>query len=190
MPDYLGVGSDSDFFRVPMGPFTAQKIADLFGAVLPTKKIVDDIYLHSGNKLEPQFYAPVGNRNELVQQFVIHNNDIDSQMISKNGMKGNLTAGIKKDIIISSKLEDTSRTHHVTIYGWHRLDGNPIQPATNIHIDTYVDYSHGVRLINNEFLLDGEVKKTDEVLTDPVLYKIFLDEDEPLKRTSYIKRNE
>lgn len=190
MPDYLGVGSDSDFFRVPMGPLTAQKIADLFGAVLPTKKIVDDIYLHAENKPEPQFYAPIENRNELVQQFIIHNNDIDSQMIAKKQFIGNLTAGIKKDIIISSRLEDTSRTHHVTIYGWHKPDGKPIQPVTNIHIDTYVDYSHGVRLINNEFLLDGEVKKINEILTGPVLYKIFLDEDKPLKRISYIKKDE
>ena len=47
MPDYLAIGSNEDYCRIPMGPVTAQKIADLFGAVLPTSKLVDDIYKHS-----------------------------------------------------------------------------------------------------------------------------------------------
>ena len=41
MPDYLAVGSDDDFVRMPMRPQTAQQIADAFGCVLPTRKIVD-----------------------------------------------------------------------------------------------------------------------------------------------------
>ena len=39
MPDYLAIGSDEDFCRIPMGPITAQKLADLFGAVMPTRKL-------------------------------------------------------------------------------------------------------------------------------------------------------
>ena len=35
MPDYLAVGSDADFVRVPMSPLTAQRIADIFGCALP-----------------------------------------------------------------------------------------------------------------------------------------------------------
>ena len=43
MPDYLAVGSDDDFVRMPMTPQTAQQIADLFGCILPTRKMVDAI---------------------------------------------------------------------------------------------------------------------------------------------------
>ena len=39
MPDYLAIGSDDDFVRMPMTPQTAQQIADRFGCVLPTRKI-------------------------------------------------------------------------------------------------------------------------------------------------------
>ncbi len=36
MPDYLAIGSDSDFVRVPMTPMTAVRVADLFYCALPT----------------------------------------------------------------------------------------------------------------------------------------------------------
>lgn len=45
MPDYPTIGMDNDFCRVAMAPITAQKLADLFGATLPTAKLVDDINL-------------------------------------------------------------------------------------------------------------------------------------------------
>lgn len=176
MPDYLAIGSDENFCRIPMGPKTAQRIADLFGASLPTRKLVDEIYMHAAVKLEPMPYYPVGDANERVAQFVRHNRDIETQRRRQGGTLGQLTAGDKKDVVVSNKLSDPERTHHVTIYGWHKLDGKPIQPLTNVHIDTYVDYSHGVRLINSEIIVDGVPTEMAEVLRDSVLYKLVSDE--------------
>ncbi len=79
MPDYLAIGSDSDFCRIPTGPITAQRLADLFGAVMPTRKLVDNIYSNCEIKLEPVTYTPVGNQNELVSKFIEHNNAIQQQ---------------------------------------------------------------------------------------------------------------
>ena len=43
--DTLGaVGSDEDFFRIPLTPGTAQRVADLTGTSLPTPAIVDAIW--------------------------------------------------------------------------------------------------------------------------------------------------
>ena len=36
-PDFLAIGSDDDFIRMPMTPQTAQKIADLSGGLLNTR---------------------------------------------------------------------------------------------------------------------------------------------------------
>ena len=185
MPDYLSIGSDQDYCRVPMGPKTAQKIADLFGAILPTRKLVDNIYKYSDIKLEPVTYAPVGNLSELVPKFVKHNNDIEKQLKISEAKLGQLIAGIKKDVVISNKIVDTKRPNHVVIYGWHKLDGSPIQPLTNIHFDSYTDYSHGVRLINSDVLVDGELKKISGLLKDEILYKLFSDEAEPMSQTGY-----
>jgi hypothetical protein len=42
-PDYLSIGSNGDFIRVPINPLTAQRIADRFGLTLPTPRLVDTI---------------------------------------------------------------------------------------------------------------------------------------------------
>lgn len=54
MPDYLAIGSNDDFVRIPMDPKTAQKIADQTGTSLPTTKMVDDIYKQADTRLTPQ----------------------------------------------------------------------------------------------------------------------------------------
>jgi hypothetical protein len=177
LPDYLAIGPDEDFCRIPMGPGTAQRIAELFGASLPTGKLVDDIYHQSEVKLEPVTYYPVEDANERVDQFVRHNEAIEEQRKDQDAELGQLVAGLKKDVVISNKISDPDRTHHVVIYGWHRLAGEPIQPLTNVHIDTYVDYSHGVRLINSEVMIDGVPMEIEAVLRDPVLYRLISDED-------------
>ena len=81
-PDYLSIGSDEDFCRVPMGPITAQKLANLFNASMPTPKLVDDIYSKADVKLAPVTYTPVGSQNELVSKFVEHNTAIEAQRVA------------------------------------------------------------------------------------------------------------
>jgi hypothetical protein len=187
MPDYLAIGSNEDFCRIPMGPLTTQKIADLYGAILPTSKLVDDIYKHSEVKLEPVTYKPVGDENTLVTKFLKHNQDIETQRINAGAVLGQLTGGIKKDVVISNKILDSTRQNNVVIYGWHKPDGNVIQPLTNIHKNYYVDYSHGIRLLNEEMLVDGITVNIKSILSDPLLYKLLSDENEPMKQTGYIK---
>jgi type IX secretion system substrate protein len=186
MPDYLAIGSDDDFCRIPMGPITAQMLADLFGAVMPTRKLVDNIYQNCEIKLAPVTYTPVGNQNELVPKFVEHNTAIEQQRVSAGGTLGQLTGGTKKDVVLSNKIIDPSRTHHVTIYGWHQLNGVAIQPLYNGHFNTYVDYSHGIRFLNSQFLLDGEVKDIAEILSTQNLYKILSDETGIMIQPTYI----
>jgi hypothetical protein len=43
----------------------------------------------------------------------------------------------------------------VASYGWHKLDGKPIQPVYAGHVNWYVDYSHGIRLIAKQVKMDG-----------------------------------
>ncbi len=185
MPDYLCLGSDEDFCRVPTGPITAQRLADLFGAILPTRQLVDDIHKHATIKLEPVTYYPVANQNERVSKFVKHNAAIDSLMDKAGGKTGQLISGIKKDVVLSKRIADPNRPHHVVIYGWHRLDGKAIQALTNIHIDWYVDYSHGIRFLNDQFLLDGKICRMSEILKDPILYKVLSDEDGAMRQPHY-----
>jgi len=185
MPDYLAIGSDSDFCRIPMTPGTAQRLADLFGASLLTAKLSDHIWQKAEIKLEPFFYKPVGNANELVTKFEEHNSQIEIQLAMTGGKHGQLVAGIKKDVIISSRIEE--RNDRVVIYGWHRPDGTPIQPVYSGHIWWYVDYSHGIRFMNARVLVDGRPVNISDLLNDPVLFRIVSDEDKPTGRAFYPK---
>ena len=183
MPDYLSIGSDDDFCRIPMNPMTAQRLAYLFGTSLLTARLSDFIYNHSEVKLAPFNYIPVGNANELVTKFVDHNVQIEKQLTEAGGKHGQLVAGIQKDVILSVRIAE--RPDRVVIYGWHRLDGNPIQPVYSGHVWWYVDYSHGIRFINNEVIIDSKPALFSDVLKDPVLFRIFSDEDQPMQQPYY-----
>ncbi|MFH1852527.1 MAG: fibronectin type III domain-containing protein, partial [Candidatus Neomarinimicrobiota bacterium] len=186
MPDYLAVGSDDDFCRVPMGPITAQKVADFYGACLPTAKLVDNIYVNATIKLAPVTYVPVDNQNETVEKFIEHNTAINNQFAAVGGFPGQLTGGTKKDVVLSNKIIDPTRPDHVVIYGWHQLNGLPIQPLTNIHTAIYVDYSHGIRFLDAEISIDGVTNSIQTVLKDPILYKLLSKETGSMSQPTYI----
>ena len=70
-PDYLAVGDDTNFLRVPLTPMTAQQIADALDCSLPTSAIVDAIWRTAAVKLEPQPLAP-GPAMTTVAAFIEH----------------------------------------------------------------------------------------------------------------------
>ena len=53
MPEYLAIGSDQDFLRIPMTLHTALAVASRMGFVLPTRKIVDAITTSLGFIFRP-----------------------------------------------------------------------------------------------------------------------------------------
>ncbi|VAX28462.1 hypothetical protein MNBD_IGNAVI01-2898, partial [hydrothermal vent metagenome] len=122
-----------------------------------------------------------------VSKFIQHNSDIEDQRTAAGAILGQLVGGIKKDVVLSNKIVDPAHTHHVVIYGWHQLNGQPIQPLYNGHLNTYVDYSHGIRFINSKMLIDSNLVKYQDVLMDDKLYKILSDEDGPMEQPSYLK---
>jgi hypothetical protein len=189
MPDYLSIGSNEDFCRIPMGPITAQRIANLFGASMPTPKLVDDIYTHCVVKVAPVSYLPVGNANELVSKFVEHNQAIEAQRLASGMPLGSLMGGTKKDVVLSNKITDPANPDHVVIYGWHQLNGTAIQPVYNGHINSYVDYSHGICLINDQLLVDSTVMSVKQIVMNAALYKLLSNETGAMTQAGYIKDN-
>lgn len=169
MPDYLAIGSDDDFVRMPMTPQTAQRIADHFGCTLPTRKIVDAIDAQAELHVEPK---PLTVDRETVKTFREHHEIIEKQRSDKP--LGLLITGIKKDVILTSRIFE--RPERLAIYGWRQLDGQPIQPLTIVHWDQYVDYSHGVRLVLNEVMLDGKPVSLTDLLSDPKRCSLVSDE--------------
>ena len=161
-PDYLAVGSNDDFFRMPMTPLTAQAIADACDGLLITAKISDDIFAQADLKLPPR---PLTKDRDLAATFYEHHQIIEGQR--RGAALGLLVAGIKKDVVLTNRLRE--REHRVAIYGWHYPDGQPIQPLYVGHVDWYVDYSHGIRLMSRRVIVDDQPMDVADVLTSKEL---------------------
>jgi hypothetical protein len=171
-PDYFALGSDLNFVRIPMTPMTAQRICDAFGFVVPTRKIVDEIYRNAALRLSPSPMKP-GNQMSSLAYYQQHNSTIDRQLGSKRA-SNRLIAGHKKDIVNTNIL--ARRPLQVAIYGWHRGIGSPIQPLSLVHINSYADYSHGLRLIRDVMVVDGKKMLVRKLMQDPELSSLLSDE--------------
>ncbi|HVZ24923.1 MAG TPA: hypothetical protein VG842_02655 [Sediminibacterium sp.] len=168
--DYLSLGTNADWARIPMTPMAAQSIADSFHCFLPTRKMVDLVYEQSRVKLEPvPMYAYRDSSVTMWQHHLI----VEGQ---RKGRKG-LIAGIKKDVVISGKLKRDSRPNREAIYGWHQLDGKPIQPLYTGHVNWWVDYSHGIRLVYRKIRVNHRWMDYTTLLHDPILQKLICDEE-------------
>ncbi|MHB8637175.1 MAG: hypothetical protein ACYC96_11965 [Fimbriimonadaceae bacterium] len=174
-PDYLAVGSDSDYFLMPLTPYTAQRIARRAGCVLPTPKMVDAIYRAASVKLAPSPIPP-SPAMTTVAVFEAHNQTVWAQRSTylASFPLGSLVAGDKKDIVVCKAL--AANPGHVAIYGWHRLDGAPIQPLYLGHFAYWADYSHGVRLVDATMEIDGRSIPVSRVLSDPRLSAVVSSE--------------
>ncbi len=169
-PDYLSLGTDDDWARIPLTPMAAQIIADSFHCFLPTRKMVNDIYEQAVVKLAPvPMYAFRDSSVTMWQHHLI----IEGQ---KKGRRG-LIAGIKKDVVLSGKVSRDARPNREAIYGWHKPGGKPIQPLYTGHINWWVDYSHGIRLVYRTIWINGKPMDYTAVMKDPVLQKLLCDEE-------------
>ncbi len=173
LPDYLAVGSNSDFVFVPMGLEAALEVARRFGFELPTRPLVDAIYQAAAVKLTPM-PLPATDAMRSTAYFVFHNELINRQRSALDAPLGELTSGHKKDLVLTSRL--WTIPGRVAIYGWHRDTGQPIQPLSTVHGARYADYSHGVRFVSDTVYVDGRARSLAEVLAEPMLAKLLTDE--------------
>lgn len=211
--DYFAIGEPDDLVRTPVGAPTAQALADLLGFQIPTAKMSDLIWQAAAVRLEPITGGQIGIKIGTADQdsgaaAVKHSKAVDAQ----KGPREGLTAGHKKDIVISNQL--TLAPHPpippstlpfmgwdaVVIYGWQRGQGSPgvgdcskfpavaglcdVQGLSLVHEETYADYSHGLRMVSPVALLDGEGVDLAALLKSPTHAKV-LSHEGPMKVTRY-----
>lgn len=186
LPDYLSIGNDADYVRMPMGPLAAQRVADSLYCSLPTTFLVDRIAEVAEGRIEIFPFRPVGDRNMKPLCFEDSNNAINALMRSKGLKFGQFVSGLKKDVVLTTRLENEAGfDRHVAIYGWHHPDGHPQQPLFIRHGNFYSDYSHGIRLIYRTIKIDGKEYDLRKVLEDPLMFRLVSDESVPFRRASY-----
>jgi len=169
--DYASIGTDEDFVRIPMSPITAQRLADLLGYLLPTKRLVDAIYDAAIVRLPPSPLPP-GPQMMSNDYYRRHHEAVEKQRAGRGA--GMLIAGHKKDVVITNRL--FQRPDRVAIYGWHRPDGRPIQPLSLVHEASYADYSHGIRFVQATMMVDGHERTVADVAGHADLASLLSDE--------------
>lgn len=173
MPDYLSIGSDRDFLHVPMNLYTAKETATRLGFALPTRKIVDAIFQQADVRCAPA-PLPAGPRMRSTGYYLAHDRKIKEQFAALGCAPGALVSGHKKDVVLSNRLSE--HQGKIAIYGWHLPSGKPIQPLSTIHGAKYADYSHGIRLVSEVVLIDGQPRSLYDILEDPKLACLLSDE--------------
>ena len=195
MPDYITL----DGLRVPMSGQTAQKVADHFGMVLPTKKQVDQILenakvrirptpLSAGGKIDGRYYSG----QEVVSGMIGDSrsaaaySDLIEQELQNKKYKGGLVAGHMKDII-----QPSNDPNKLGLYGWHGQDDKPLEPSVTTGHDTAVhaEYGAGARLIDEDVIItapDGTKfkSKMSDLQQHPVFYQAVSDKPGRLKYQS------
>ena len=186
LPDYLSIGTDDNFVRMPMGPLAAQQIADSLHCILPTTYIVDRIAEVSEGHVDIFPFRPLENRNSQPIVFQDSNNAINA-LFKAHGYKfGQFISGLKKDVVLTYKIHTLPGWEkYEAIYGWHHPSGKVQQPLFIRHGNFYVDYSHGIRLIYRKVTVDGKEYDAKEILESPQLYRLLSDEPMYLKKASY-----
>jgi hypothetical protein len=165
-PDYLAVGSDTDFLLVPMRLATALAMATQFDLTLPTTQIVDAIYEQATVHFVPQ-PLPASDEMRSTDYFRRHNDMIGAQRSLLGASTAELSAGHKKDLVLTNRL--WSHLDRVAIYGWHLANGEPIQPLSMVHGWRYADYSHGIRLISAQAFVNGIPEPIVDIMRMPGL---------------------
>jgi hypothetical protein len=181
-PDVLCVGTDDDFLRVSLNGYTARKVADAFDCMLPTKRMSDQIWQNANLRMMP---TGMGASFQMtsVKTLMNHNAVIEKQRAGRNF---NIIAGHKKDIIIHSKL--LTYTNNICIYGWHYPDGKPLQGTQYMAHDVfYQDYSHSIRLIAKQAVLNGQRIELTELLNNRQYCHLISDEGAYNATTIYKK---
>lgn len=176
LPDYLAVGSDDDFVRVPINAYTATRLAETLGFSLPTQKLVNAVYNQAKVHLRPR-PLPAGREMTTNEYFQWHNDMIEEQLRDKDPNAtplGTLIAGHKKDVILSNRLNRFP--NRIAIYGWHKLDATPIQPLSTVHDAGYADYSHGIRFVDPVLRVNGQDMQIQKVLGDSELAALLSNE--------------
>ena len=175
-PDYLSIGSDDDFVRMPMAPTTAEQVASSLGGRLPTRKMVNDIHSAASLLAAQPWGPPYDSSMMATQRYIAHNAKIESYRASIGLTNGMLVSGHKKDVVVSPTMDGA----HVCIYGWFTKasPSSAIQgPPANCksHELSYADYSHGIRVVKDTMLVDGQEMLVDDVMRDASLSALVSD---------------
>jgi hypothetical protein len=130
----------SPSYIAPVAIGEAARIAETNGAELPTPGLVDAIWKAADLKLQPLPRQHDGTAATMASKATF-DDQYARIMAQIGGRPYKLLAGTHKDVVRDPQ------TGKIGIYGWHMLSGQVIQPFFPGHLESWIDYSQGLRLV-------------------------------------------
>lgn len=180
--DYLCSGDDNGFVYLPCSPLQVKKFMEEKDFLFPTTKMVRQIY--STSEVRPPVITNKQLKNGSAKTSSTLNIPAHSEALEKYLANGKLTAGHKKDVVLTDNLLHKDYANNVAIFGWFYKDGTIVQKLNYVsHSVDYFDYSHGLRMVYNQCILNDKPSTLKEILKDQRL--CLLVHDAPLRFQSY-----
>lgn len=185
-PDQLAVGDDTDWFYPAWYSNDAQAIADFYHSIIPSRKMVRDIFKQADTKILYQDLGPPwkdAKGSPVPSEFaratsLIEGNRKIKLALGANSPADHLIAGHSKDIVTGPNLDGK----HIVIYGGYQpggVDGLFLQGYSgDVHSSAYTDHSQKLRLVFRKAYLDGKLVNIEDVFNGP-LFKLVDDHGAP-----------
>jgi len=175
LPDFFCLGTNEDYLYAPMGALNAERVGDLLGARLPTVSLVRQVYTSSKKQVAQPWGPPYDGSMSHTSRWPVQTAKVRAALFASKTKPGDLVEGHYKNVIVSKK---TMTSHGVMLgfWGWFDRDGRPIQGDSQAHGAGYCDYSHGVRYVLNEMVVEGQLMAVDDVLRHEEYYHLISDE--------------
>ncbi len=212
--DGFAIGTDDDWLRVGLSGYYAQKTADLFGAFLPTNRLVLETYAQAAIKLVAHpldcqtTFQGKWQRSTFAKG--LHEAILQGKTPCKAGEKvpeaaGRLdpklgahagvcalAPGPHPGVLVSGHLKEVIISHEdltqrLAFWGFFAADGRPIQHGFGCpHGPGFADYSHGFRLVGPAVDVDGQPVDYQEVVQNPAYASLaFAEGGQPCKPPRY-----
>ena len=191
-PDYLAIGSNEDYVRVPLSPVTLQRLADALGWALPTVKVVDEIYRIAGREnslvrlidgqmvsqdLKKKVRPPRSNKDVLLaniwnspryRSYISRFMTTSEFALRQSKMADREKKGMPKHALVCGNKKDVV-VHKVPDeqrYKRRLIQYRPFHPQGldyGAHPQTHIDYSLGARFVHQNVTVTIRGKKTVEI---------------------------
>lgn len=191
-PDWVGFGDPEGQrrYRVALPAPMAQRVADAYGAVLPTPKIVRAIHQQGQTRVPMHGMRTWSQQHGVSMNSTATWDEFNRQFEQARAGRGGLVTDGAKDIVVSY-----AQSRHpdklAIVGGWTSSDPNadPVQGYQLPHAKNYGDYSQLLRLVGATMNVDGMGSRpVADVLADPVLFRLLLDDQEFTTPTRPIAR--
>lgn len=185
-PDWLSIGSDFEWCRVPLSAVAGQRVLNRFGCRHPTPLMARQIYESTRAPTGPvdpfvpfisrESFKAVEGGVQSTEMFLALHQDIEFRR--RDSTLGHLITGPMRDVTIGKVVSDKKQ---LLLWGGVLASGKAAENKGAHDLDRFTDHAMGLRLVYGMLYIKKAggawaPKSIDEVLSNDVEYALISDE--------------